>query len=81
MKRFYVFHINKNWCIELDLFKSFVSLNWFPIFNHTMDVKLKGSHKGWYWSFYLIGFKIFEINFYNKNHEEYNDQHTPILDF
>ena len=80
MRRFFVYYITKNYCIELDFFKSFISLGWFAILNYTMDIRLKGSHKGFYWSFYLLGFKIFEINIYNKNHDQDRVYH-PIIDY
>ena len=73
--------ITKNFFIELDFFKSFISLSWFPIINHSLDLRLKGDHKGLYWSFYLIGFKIFEINLYDKNHDSDNVKYDPILDY
>lgn len=79
MRRFYVKKITKNTYIEIDFLKSFASLNWFPILNHSLDVKLKGDHKGFYWSFYLIGFKIFEINIYDKRHETIH--YNPVLDY
>jgi len=80
MRRFFVFKITKNYIIELDFLKSFMSLNWFPMINYTMDAKFKGSHKGFYWTFYLLGFKIFEINIYNRNHEE-DRVYDPIIDY
>ena len=80
MKRFYAKKLTKNYCIEFDFFRSFISLSWFPILNYTIDLRLKGDHKGFYWSFYLLGFKIFELNIYNKNHEEYR-VYDPVLDY
>jgi len=32
-------------------------------------------------SFYFIGFKIFELNIYNKHHDEPYFHHDPILDY
>jgi hypothetical protein len=78
-KRFYFIKLTKNFSIELDFLKNFASLNWFPILNHNFDVKLKGSHKGIYWSFFLIGFKIFEINIYDNRHDEI--KYDPIIDY
>jgi len=81
MKRFYVKQITKNFFLEIDLFKSFVSLNWLPLFNHCFDLKLKGSHRGIYWSLYLLGFKIFEINIYDKRHQSPDVKYDPIIDY
>jgi len=80
MRRFYVKKITKNLCLEIDLFKSFLSLSWLPILNHSLDLKLKGDHKGLYWSFYFVGFKIFEINIYDKRHE-ITAKYDPVLDY
>lgn len=81
MRRFLVKQLTNNFFIELDFFRSFYSLNWFPIFNHSLDLRLKGSHKGLYWSMYLLGFKIFEINLYDKRHDENYIKHDPVLDY
>ena len=81
MKRFYVKKITKNFFLEIDLFKSFVSLNWLPLFNHSFDLKLKGSHRGIYWSLYLLGFKIFEINIYDKRHQSPDVKYDPTIDY
>tara|TARA_B100002019_G_C20766669_1_gene355608 strand:- start:209 stop:448 length:240 start_codon:yes stop_codon:yes gene_type:complete len=79
MKRFFVLKLTKNWHIEIDLFKSFFSLQWIPVLSHTLDMRLKGSHKGVYWSLYVVGFKIFEFNIYNVKHEE--RVYDPIIDY
>jgi len=78
-KRFYCIKVTKNLTIEIDFLKNFASMNWFPICNHSFDVKLKGSHKGVYWSLYLLGFKIFELNIYDNRHDEI--KFDPIIDY
>jgi len=81
MRRFFAKKLSKNYYLEFDCLRSFISLNWFPICNLSFECRFKGSHKGLYTSFYFIGFKIFELNIYNKHHDEPYFHHDPILDY
>lgn len=79
MKKFFVRQLTENWFIEIEYFKSVWSFHWLPIFDHSLNIKAKGSHRGLYWNLYILGIKIFEINIYDNRHEESTKK--PTLDF
>lgn len=66
MKRFFVFHPTKNYTIEIEFLQIIISLDWFPIFNHTLDFRFRGSNKNFDWSLFVLGVKIFEIDIYRN---------------
>tara|TARA_B100000424_G_scaffold267829_1_gene261445 strand:+ start:890 stop:1099 length:210 start_codon:yes stop_codon:yes gene_type:complete len=66
MKKFFVLHPTKNITIEIEFFKFVASMDWIPIFNHTLDLRFKGSHKSFYWALFVLGIKIFEIDIFRN---------------
>lgn len=61
--------IREPWCFELEVFKWMANLNWFVFYEWSMSVKFKGDHKGFYWSWWILGFKLIEFNLYSNKHD------------
>lgn len=62
--------IKDPWCYELELFKWMASKAWFVVYEWSLSIKLKGDHKGLYWSWWILGLKLIEFNFYSNKHNE-----------
>ena len=69
MKKFFVYKITKKITLEIEFLQKNTSVGWFPIFNHSLDVKFKGSQKGFYWSILILGIKLFEIDIYKNTQQ------------
>ena len=70
IKTYFTAKLTDNWAFEIDVLKWFGSPGWFPIYENSLSAKIKGSHRGFYWSFYIIGLKLIELNVYDTRHED-----------
>lgn len=76
IKLFYTKQITENWAFEIELLKWFGSPGWFPIYENSLSAKIKGSHRGFYWTFYIIGLKVIELNVYDSRHDDEYENHV-----
>ena len=76
IKLFYTKQITENWTFDIELLKWFGSPGWFPIYENSFSAKIKGSHRGFYWTFYIIGLKVIELNVYDSRHDDEYENHV-----
>ena len=61
--------ITNNIVLELEVFKWMANLAWFVFYERSLSFKFKGDHKGLYWSWWILGLKLVELNIYSTNHD------------
>ena len=71
LKLFFVEKLSENWAWEIEFLKWMGSWGNFPVYENSIFIRFKGDHRGIYWSYYILGFKIIELNVYDVRHEEY----------
>ncbi|MEK9694108.1 MAG: hypothetical protein VW270_00010 [Candidatus Poseidoniales archaeon] len=70
IKLFYAKKLTDNWAFEVEVLKWSGSPGWFPIYENNLSAKIRGSHRGFYWSYYILGLKIIEFNLYDTRHDD-----------
>ena len=69
IKLFYSKQITENWSFDIELLKWFDSTGWFPIYENSLSAKIKGTNRGFYWTFHVVGLKVIELNLYDTREE------------
>lgn len=70
LKLFFVEKLSENWAWEIEFLKWTGSWGNFLVYENSISLRLKGDHRGIYWSYHILGFKIIELNVYDTRHEE-----------
>lgn len=70
LKLFFADKFSEHWAYEIDFFQWMGSMSNFVLFENSIQLRLKGDHRGFFWSLHLIGCKLIEFNVYDTRHDE-----------
>lgn len=79
---FFFKKFTKNWVVEFKALENRVSIYNFLVYEHSLTISFKGDHRGLFWTLFILGFEIFELNVYDRRHaSEYEPSPNMGLDF
>jgi len=69
-KLFFADKFSENWAYELEFLQWMGSMSNFVLFENSIYLRLKGDHRGFFWSYHVLGMKLIELNIYDVRHDD-----------